>query len=286
MNFLRLLVLSILLLLMSCVSTRPTTNLFNTLTAFQNSDSKIVLVAAHRGAHMNNFENSIASTKEAIRLGVDIIEVDVRTTKDRYLILMHDSSIDRTTTGKGKVEEMTLAEIRKYKLRGPYGNISPEVVPTFEEFLQVTKGKIMVDVDMKTDNVSGIVGAVSKAGINNEVFYFDNDYHQLDEIKKIDRSAQIMPRAYSYHMADSAITKYSPPTVHIDPGFYTDSLTAMLRKNKARVWINTLGEVDCNIRYGNGVKVIDELLKNGANMIQTDEPELLLQLLSHKGLHQ
>lgn len=286
MNFYKLLVISAFVFLISCVSIKPNTNHSNTLSAFQDSSSKIVLVAAHRGAHRNNFENSIASTREAIRLGVDIIEVDVRTTKDGYLVLMHDSNIDRTTTGKGKVGDMTLSEIRKYRLKAPYGRISSEVVPTFEEFLQVAKGKIMVDVDMKTDNVNGIIEAVSQAGTNNEVFYFDNDYDQLDQIKKLNKTAQIMPRAYSYQMADSAITKYSPPAVHIDPEFYTDSLTAMLRKNNSRVWINTLGEVDCNIRAGKGEEVLEQLLKYGANMVQTDEPEMLLQLLRQKGLHQ
>lgn len=280
------LAISILGFLMSCAGTKPLINLSETIHTFKDPESKIVLVAAHRGAHKNNFENSIASTKEAIRLGVDIIEVDVKTTKDGYLVLMHDASIDRTTTGKGKVEGMTLAEIRKYRLKALDGRISKEMVPTFEEFLRVTNGKIMVDVDMKTDDVNAIVGVVSKAGINHEVFYFDNDYDQLDAIKKIDSSAQLMPRAYTYHMADSAITRFSPSVVHIDSKFYTDSLATMLRAKGARIWINTLGEADGKIRDGNGREVIEEILKYGANMIQTDEPELLLQLLKQKGFRE
>lgn len=269
----------------SCASTKNATDLSEVLHAFHDPSSKTVLVAAHRGAHMGNFENSIASTKEAIRLGVDIVEADVRTTKDGHIILMHDSSIDRTTTGKGKVEDLTLYEIRKYRLKAPYGRISTETVPTFIEFLKVTKGKIMVDIDMKTDNVKGINAAVKNTGTSTEVFYFDNDYDQLENIKELDRSAQLMPRAYSFQMADSAITRFSPPVVHIDPKFYTEELTDMLKKNHARVWINTLGDVDGNIRYGNGEKVLEEILKYGANIIQTDEPEMLLQLLRSKRMH-
>src|SRR5690606_6884134 len=205
----------------------------------------------------------------------DIIEVDVRSTKDGYLVLMHDSRIDRTTTGNGKVEELTFAEIRKHHLKGPYGRISEETVPTFEEFLKVTKGKIMVDVDMKTDNVTGILAAIKKTGTSDEVFYFDDDYDQLDKIKELDASAQIMPRARSYQMADSALTKFAPPVVHIDAGFYSEELASMLLRHKARIWSNTLGEADCNIRYGNGEEVLNELLKYGVNMVQTNEPELL-----------
>jgi len=234
---------------------------------------------------MGNFENSLASTKQSIRSGVDIVEVDVRTTKDGHLVLMHDSSIDRTTTGKGKVEDLTLAEIRKFRLKAPYGRISEETVPTFEEFLKVTKGKIMVDVDMKTDNVTGILEAVKRTGTSGEVFYFDDDYDQLDRIRELDASAQIMPRARSYQKADSALTRFSPPIVHIDPSFNAVQLVDLLRANRAISWLNALGYVHCYIRYGEGKEALKELVKNGANMIQTNEPELLLQLLKSEGLH-
>jgi len=272
-----------LVFFLSCSSTR--TDLSYTKSEFNKASSNTILVAAHRGAHNGNFENSIASTKKAIQLGVDIIEMDVRTTKDGYLILMHDSSIDRTTTGTGKVEDLSLAEIRKYKLKAPYGRISKESVPTFEEFLKVIKGKILVDIDMKTDNAKGVVEAVLKTGTMQDVFYFDNDYHVLDEIKKYDRSAQLMPRAYNFHMADSALVKFNPQVVHIDPKFYTQELTQMIRKNKARVWINALGEPDCYIRNGYGEEELEKLIGKGANIIQTNEPEMLLELLRSKGLH-
>ncbi len=274
---------------LSCSSTNTSTGnnvrISNILDEFHNASSKTVLVAAHRGAHMGNFENSLASIHKAINLGVDVVELDVRTTKDGFLVLMHDSKIDRTTTGKGKVEDLTLAKLRTFRLKAPYGRISEETIPTFESALKIIKGKIMVDIDMKTDNVKGMVEMVEKTGTNKYVFYFDNDYHQLDAIKKMDRSAQIMPRAYTFQMADSAVVRYAPPVVHIDPKFYTKELSKMLKDNNSRIWINALGESDAYIRYGKGEEVLETLLENGANMIQTDEPEMLLQLLRYKGLH-
>ena len=60
----------------------------------------------------------------------------------------------------------------------------------------------------------------------------------------------------------------------------------MLKENHARIWINALGEADCYIRYGEGKEALNELVKYGANMIQTNKPELLLQLLKSEGLHQ
>jgi glycerophosphoryl diester phosphodiesterase len=273
------------LVFLSCTNSTSHSNSSKIQAEFHNAKSKTVLVAAHRGAHNGNFENSIASIRKAIELGVDIVELDVKTTKDGFLILMHDSKIDRTTTGKGEVEDLTFAEIRTFKLRAPYGRVSEETIPTFEEALKVIKGKIMVDIDMKTDNVKGMVEMVEKTGTNNDVFYFDNDYNQLDAIKKLNASSSIMPRAYSYKMADSAVVRYAPPVVHIDSKFYTKKVSEMLKENNARVWMNALGESDAYIRYGKGEAALKILLGKGANVIQTDEPKMLLQLLRYKGLH-
>lgn len=116
--FVKLFFLAVLLFPAGCKTTSATTSLPHILKEFHDPASKTVLVAAHRGAHKGNFENSIASTLRSIELGVDIIEVDVRTTKDGKLVLMHDSSIDRTTTGEGKVGDLTFEQIRKYRLKG------------------------------------------------------------------------------------------------------------------------------------------------------------------------
>src|SRR5690606_4533283 len=89
--------LTVLVFFISCSGTKTATDLPTVLNVFHDPNSKTILVAAHRGAHMGNYENSISSTKQSIRSGVDIVEVDVRTTKDGHLVLMHDSSIDRTT---------------------------------------------------------------------------------------------------------------------------------------------------------------------------------------------
>lgn len=257
----------------------------NTINEFHNEKSTTVLVAAHRGAHNGNSENSISSIKHAIEIGVDIVELDVRVSKDGIAVLMHDGRIDRTTNGKGKVEDYTLEELKKFRLKTWYGSVSDEQIPTFEEALRVVKGKIMVDIDIKTSNVKAIVEAVKKTGTQQEVFYFDNDYLGLDEIKQLDNSSKFMPRAYSLKMADSALVRFNPPAIHIDPKFYTVEVVDLIKGKGARVWINALGEADCRLRGGSREEVMNQLLAKGANMIQTDEPEIILQYLREKELH-
>ena len=75
---------------------------------FLNPTSKNVLVASHRAVHHELPENSLPAIKEAIRLGVDIIEIDVKVSKDGIPMLMHDGKVDRTTTGKGDLETQNL----------------------------------------------------------------------------------------------------------------------------------------------------------------------------------
>ena len=70
-------------------------------------------LCAHRGANETHPENTLAAFKEAIRLGAHMIEFDVRMTKDKKLVIMHDKTVDRTTNGSGAVSDLTLNEIKK-----------------------------------------------------------------------------------------------------------------------------------------------------------------------------
>ena len=256
------------------------------LKEFNNPESKTVLIAAHRGAHIGNCENSILSTKQSIKLGVDIIELDVKVSKDGVVMLMHDHTIDRTTNGKGKIEDYTLAELKQFRLKNWLGILTDETIPTFEEVLKVAKGKIMIDIDLKTGDVGPVVEVVKKMGMQDQVFYFDNDYDALKSIREMDEKSLFMPRAYSYEMADSALRVFKPAVVHIDPKFYSEKVTALIRENGARIWINSLGEADGMMRYGGMEEVFGKLTRYGANIIQTNEPAMLLEYVRAIGLHE
>jgi glycerophosphoryl diester phosphodiesterase len=99
------------------------------LAGFASAQSLIgVAVIAHRGEHIHNPENSLSAIRAAIELKADYVELDVRTTIDGRLVLMHDATVDRTTNGKGLVARMAFDQIRALKL-------GKEQVPTFEERL-------------------------------------------------------------------------------------------------------------------------------------------------------
>ena len=101
-----------------------------------------ILLGGHRGNADEFPENTMASFRSAIDLGVDVIECDVHLTADHQLAVIHDHLLDRTTNGHGEVSKMTFDEIRKVDAGGSQ-------VPAFEEVLAFARGKIGVYIDSK-----------------------------------------------------------------------------------------------------------------------------------------
>lgn len=251
---------------------------------FLDPTSRNVLVASHRAVHHQLPENSLPAIKETIRLGVDIVEIDVKVSKDGIPMLMHDGKVDRTTTGKGNLETQTFEELRKLRLVSN-GKVTEETIPTLEEALQIAKGHILVDLDLKTDQIDKVIEVVKKVGAEDFAFFFDSDYEILSKVDAASKKYMLMPRAYSQAMADSALTRFKPEVIHIDSKFYTPEVTSLISNKGARIWINALGAPDEEIRKGNVSETLKNLTKQGANIIQTDEPEKVIRGLRELGLH-
>ena len=113
-----------------------------------NPSSRKVLVASHRGDWRNYPENSIPAIESVIRMGVDIMELDLKLTKDSVLVLCHDHTIDRTTSGKGRVRDITYDSIRRCKLRRAHNVVTDSLrIPTLREALKACKDRIVGNID-------------------------------------------------------------------------------------------------------------------------------------------
>ncbi|WP_341224974.1 glycerophosphodiester phosphodiesterase family protein [uncultured Arcticibacterium sp.] len=247
-------------------------------------DASKVLVAAHRAAHNFAPENSLLAVENAIREGIDIIEIDIKTSKDGIPMLMHDGTIDRTTNGTGKLENYTFEELRMLRLKNVDGTLSEHQIPTLAEVFQLTKGHILIDLDLKLKNIKPVIAEVQKSAMQSQVFFFDSDYGVLKKIKRIDPSLYLMPRTHSDKEVAKAIRIFDPVIVHIDPSFYTKALVDDLKAKNIKVWINAFGDVDKSLTSGSSKRLMD-FLKNGANVLQTDQPEKMISALKAEGLH-
>ncbi len=110
-----------------------------------------ILLGGHRGDRKNCPENTMVAFRAMEEMGADAIETDVRMTKDGYLVLIHDRDVQRTTDGKGFVDEMTLEELRALDA-GSWKDerFAGEKIPTVEEFLEfVSKTSLIVNWELK-----------------------------------------------------------------------------------------------------------------------------------------
>jgi glycerophosphoryl diester phosphodiesterase len=109
-----------------------------------------VLIEAHRAvAGPGRPENSIPSIERAIEVGADWVEIDVALTKDGQLVLMHDRTLNRTTTLTGPVGDVTLAQLTEARLRDPEGAVTDLRVPTLEQALDAMAGRMLFRLDLK-----------------------------------------------------------------------------------------------------------------------------------------
>lgn len=106
----------------------------------------MVLVIAHRGASGYYPENTLKSIEQAIKMGCDVVEIDLKMTKDKQIVLMHDDAVDRTTNGKGLVKDLTIKQLRTFDAGGG------ERIPLLTEVIEMFGGsdvKFMLDISSK-----------------------------------------------------------------------------------------------------------------------------------------
>lgn len=114
------------------------------------TEKPAILNIAHRGGAKLAPENTIAAIRQAIELGVDMIEIDVILSQDGEVIVIHDDKIDRTTDGEGVVKEMTLEEIKQYDAGSWFdARFAGEKVPTLGEVFEAIDGQTVLLIEIK-----------------------------------------------------------------------------------------------------------------------------------------
>ena len=271
-------------------------------------DRNYVFVAMHRGDWRNFPENSKGAILSSIQLGADIVELDVHMTKDGRFVLNHDKTIDRTTTGKGMVHDLTLAEIKQFKMRDNNGNPTDYDVLTLEEALELTRGRILVNIDKFTAHPREILDAVAAVGALKEVLvkslhdpadarkFFGPYWKDVEsgEIlympviqfcwKKHKKAAHDLP----LWLAEEP-RKASMYEICADKPEYAGAFADVIKaKGAPRLWINTMWD-SLSAGHGDVRALLDAdgnwgwVLEQGATMIQTDYAAELLVYLMRKG---
>jgi len=236
-----------------------------------------VIVIAHRGAHADVPENTLAALRKAAALGCDYAEMDVRQTKDGALVLMHDSTVDRTTNGSGKIDSMTLAEVRQLRV-GPQKSKSPaqETVPMFDEAVAACRGRIKIYLDHKGGDPKAIIETLEKHKmLQDTVVYGRPD--RLREFRKLRPAIRIMcGRPEKRGELDKLVADLKPDILDGHHLTWSGSQVADAHRKGVEVWVDALGPLDGPVGYALAMSI-------GVDAIQTDYPDRLIAWLKQSG---
>lgn len=117
---------------------------------FRWTGKDIPIISGHRGGMVKGFpENSMATFENTLKHTPAFFEIDPRLTKDSVIVLLHDATLDRTTTGTGKLSDYTWAELKKLRLKDAEGNVTEHRIPTLAEAIEWARGKTILNLDKK-----------------------------------------------------------------------------------------------------------------------------------------
>lgn len=262
-----------------------------------NASDPSVLVVSHRGLTACEPENSIGAIRDAIDAGVHVVELDVRVTKDHKHVLMHDGTIDRTTTGKGKVSDMTLAEIRSFQLMHAL-RPSAEVAPTLEEAFEAARDRILINIDPKGIDIPGAAELARGHGML-EQCVFKAGWKSIDEkmLAWLDENPDVyfMPICEGTEQIEAALAARQWPAMEVlvrseDDALWTRAGVMKLREKGVRPWINTLwdGRLSAGVGDEDAIASPAETYKGviglGYGFIQTDLGDIVIGEVRKLGL--
>ena len=242
--------------------------------------SKGFLVSCHRGCTERAPENTVAAARDALRLGVDLIECDVRTTADGHLVIMHDSTVDRTTDGFGAVSGMTLAQVRRLRIRDTrFASVGTHHVPTLEELVMAVDGRAGFYIDTK-------------------------DVHPV-ALKRIIRDPKVIAKSFAYISTDEAVLwKQHIPALRLmatapndvrTPKQLQDFVTkfqlsaldgplTLTKEQVAAAFDLEVVYIPDTLTLTEGPEIWSDVIARGAAGIQTDRPTALLDFLRKRGI--
>ncbi|SEJ10612.1 glycerophosphoryl diester phosphodiesterase [Dyadobacter koreensis] len=235
-----------------------------------------LIVIAHRGNHVNVPENTLASIKEAIKYGVDYVEVDLRTTRDGHLIICHDGTVDRATNGKGKIIDHTLPEIKKLKIFN--NNKKTYRIPEFRDVLKLCKNKINIYLDFKDADVAQTWKQIQDAGMEKQIVVYINKKEQYPQWKSIAPQMPLMTSIPDEIKNTDQLSSFlNDIKISVIDNVVNPDMEKIIKEKKISTWLDVQSPTE-------GPASWDEAINKGVQGLQTDHPEALIEYLRKKDL--
>ena len=243
------------------------------------ASEKTIQVIAHRGASSDYPENTRASTRAAVASGATVIEADVRTTRDGQLVVLHDATLDRTTTGSGRVGEKTLAEIRQYDAGSWFDpRFADQKVLALAEVYAICRGKMDVLLDLKE------TGEVYDRKVADQVLVGNDSERTIIGVRSVAQAKRfraLLPKVRQLGLIGSpteieAFAEVGVSMIRLWPRWLTD--TSLIEKVK-----KTGCTLHLNGKLGTAAEVA-QLLRHQPDSLSSDDPAQLVKTLKVAGL--
>ena len=219
-----------------------------------------MLRVGHRGARAYAPENTLPSFKKALEIGVDAVELDVRKTKDKQIVVIHDADVKRTTNGKGLVSELTLAQIKGFSSEGG------DKILTLQEALDFLDEKVKVLVELKESGVEEqVLSIVHDRGLEKNVVIISFLEDALRKVRKLDKDVET-GLIYAKHSnpVKSALELKANYLVALYRFTHTANVLRA-HKNGLKIIVWTI----------NNPEEAQEYAKKGVDGIASDKPDIL-----------
>ncbi|GEM69680.1 glycerophosphoryl diester phosphodiesterase [Sphingobacterium mizutaii NBRC 14946 = DSM 11724] len=248
-------------------------DLYHFLTYNENS---YPLVSAHRGGPSDGFpENAIPTFAEVASKMPAIIECDIAMTKDSVLVLMHDETLDRTTTGKGKLSRKTFEELKELKLKDNNGVVTNYRIPTLEDALQWGIGRVIYTLDVKKSvPYEKVIELIRKTKAEANSIIITYSANQAEVVNRL--APDLMISATIKNTDDlNRLSEMSIPDTRLiafvgtrepDTALYT-----LLRQHGIKSILGTIGNLDRSAERA-GYQLYADFIVRGADVLSTDRP--------------
>jgi glycerophosphoryl diester phosphodiesterase len=202
-----------------------------------------ILKIGHRGAKGYEPENTLVAFEKAIEMGADGIELDVHLSLDGHLIVIHDETIDRTTNGKGEVNQLTLQELKSFSVDGK------QKIPTLEEVLDLVNKRCFVNIELKNQDTAEKVVQIIEHYIlekkwNNSHFFVSSfDWNALQQVRFLNENIRIgVLTETDLDLAISFARFMKAEALHPDFQFLTNENTAKIQEKGILVFPWTVND--------------------------------------------
>jgi glycerophosphoryl diester phosphodiesterase len=247
-----------------------------------------IIVSGHRGGREKGYpENSLEGFRNVLLQAPAFFEIDPRLTKDSVIVLMHDATLDRTTTAKGFLNEYKYEQLRSVRLKDHYGNVTPYSVPTLEEAIMWSKGKTVLNLDRKDVPPEMIADLITKLNASDHLMLTVHSGEQAkyyyNRLPKIMMSAFIRTMKEFEDIASSGvpwknIIAYIGPSVNGGNG----EIIRLLHSRKVRCMISVAPTHDRLSTPEERIKgYIDEISRK-PDIIESDFPVDVWKSISSK----